>query len=417
MKKLIALFLAAILCFSLGACGGEAQTDGNVTQQPNDRFTITEDSVCSVLIKINPEFEIYLNENGKITIVEYLNADAEKAFSNVDVKSDDFEIGFRKLLDAAYENGYMNGNSVQITWTMYKSSNTDMDESSIVDGFAKVTEEFSNNTGIGFAVSAEGIVIVESTNGGKTEEQEQQQVSQEEEQVNLDERFTEYERDAHGNIIRTLEGVRGKDSLECFYDSDGNLTRELIETPDMREERLYKNGVLASSNVDYSDGSNRQTTFYANGQIATEKDETAEGVRYYERHYDESGNFTYSYDVAENGGSVETIYHENGNVASAVHHLFTGEYIEERYYEDGTMSYFHQIRADQTYMEQSYDTNGNITSDQRRELLSDGSYVERTYRPNGTIEFEYVYNTDGTVWYNEFDANGKQILEAQKQIQ
>ena len=347
MKKLFALLLVAVMCFSLGACDGEVQT----TQQTNDKFTITEDSVCSVFVKINPEFEIYLNENGKITIVEYLNEDAEKAFANVDVKSDDFEIGFRKLLDTAYESGYMNGNSVHITWTIYKSSNTDIDESIIVDGFAKVTEEFSNNTGIGFSVSAEDTVIVENANGGNTDKREQQQVSQGEEQDNLDERFTEYERDANGNIIRTLEGVRGDGGLECFYDSDGNVIREVIETPDMCEERLYTGGILASINVDFTNGSYHKLTYYTNGQIATEKYENAESVDRYEHHYDESGNFTYSYAVDTEGNSTETTYHKNGKEASIIHSFSDGGYVEERYYESEIMSYSYQLNTDKTYIE------------------------------------------------------------------
>lgn len=51
LKRIIHILLAVSVCISLVACG-ETPTNGDGTQQ-----SAVQDAVCSVMIKINPQFE------------------------------------------------------------------------------------------------------------------------------------------------------------------------------------------------------------------------------------------------------------------------------------------------------------------------------------------------------------------------
>jgi hypothetical protein len=82
MKKLIALFLAAALCFSLGACGGGTQTNSNGTQQGTEN---AQTLAIVVHIVINPEFKIHINNNGNVFDVECLNEDAKAVNETVSI--------------------------------------------------------------------------------------------------------------------------------------------------------------------------------------------------------------------------------------------------------------------------------------------------------------------------------------------
>ena len=129
MKKTIALFLTAILCFSFVACSSDAaeqNTDKkeNATDTENIIYTETAEVFenvgsnisCVVLISINPQVELYLDERGFITDVVYLNEDDQKAFDGTNVLLMYCDDGINQLLQAAQNSGYLNETStVEIT--------------------------------------------------------------------------------------------------------------------------------------------------------------------------------------------------------------------------------------------------------------------------------------------------------------
>lgn len=56
-----------------------------------------------------------MNDECFIVQINYLNEDAQQAFSDVNVLSDPFDEGVLKLLNTLYSKGYIKDNSVRIT--------------------------------------------------------------------------------------------------------------------------------------------------------------------------------------------------------------------------------------------------------------------------------------------------------------
>lgn len=97
LKRIIHILLAVSVCISIVACS-ETPTNGDGTQQ-----STVHDAVCSVMIKINPQFEVVLNDECCIVQINYLNEDAQQAFSDVNVLSDPFDEGVLKLLNTVFQ--------------------------------------------------------------------------------------------------------------------------------------------------------------------------------------------------------------------------------------------------------------------------------------------------------------------------
>lgn len=154
MKKLTALLLAMMMTLSLVACGSEVPMSSNGASPDGEKNPAPTNSVCSVWVKTNPEFLLYLDENGSIVELTSLNEDAKTAFEGVDVVNADFETGLRILLDTAYDAGYINGNELAIQWNI-SSSSAEFDEGVILEGFSNVTEAFAKEKNLDYSVGME----------------------------------------------------------------------------------------------------------------------------------------------------------------------------------------------------------------------------------------------------------------------
>lgn len=162
--------------------------------------------------------------------------------------------------------------------------------------------------------------------------------------INLDKtldlsRFSEIERDEDGNIIRTLEGERGSESMENFYNNKGVLVKEIVTYAEgskdirlydenqtiIKETRIEANGmeveVQYSSGIPYLhiirniDGTRVELTYGQGGVLLAEK------------HYDADGNL-----VDESNESQDTENVDNPNDKEMVITLNKDnwkEYLEE----------------------------------------------------------------------------------------
>ena len=63
-------------------------------------------------IKINPEFNLYLDSEGCIVYVEYLNEDAADLFETVDLTGQKLADGMETIVGAAEEKGYLTEQNV-----------------------------------------------------------------------------------------------------------------------------------------------------------------------------------------------------------------------------------------------------------------------------------------------------------------
>lgn len=81
--------------------------------------------VAVIHVKINPEFNLYLNAEESIVYVEYLNADAADLFETVDLTGQKLADGMETIVDAAEEKGYLTGQNevtTDVVWVQEKLS-------------------------------------------------------------------------------------------------------------------------------------------------------------------------------------------------------------------------------------------------------------------------------------------------------
>lgn len=73
----LALCLALILAASSAACGKKTDPSGTESGSAEESFEKPEQYASVLIITINPQFKLYLDENGKVLALEAMNEDAE----------------------------------------------------------------------------------------------------------------------------------------------------------------------------------------------------------------------------------------------------------------------------------------------------------------------------------------------------
>ena len=402
--------MAVSVCISLVACG-ETPTNGDGTQQ-----SAVQDAVCSVMIKINPQFEVVLNDECFIVQINYLNEDAQQAFSDVNVLSDPFDEGVLKLLNTLYSKGYIKDNSVRITWAMQDVENTEFDSSIIVNDFEKVIAEFSDKNNISVSVS-----MTDFNDFALQIEQQTGQwvdiidgIEPEDEWESLDN--ITIERDASGNIVKYIEtDTEGNQSI---YNAQKQLIRQLLKTENGYMEINYdENGQIIEND-------DRQTVdeWELADNITIERDSDGNVLRYIETDsrgskvtYNAQKQRVYAW-ICLDDGHAEIYYDENGQIATHTSFGNDGSVTEIYYYPSGNRKQTHTVFPNDEFLDIYYSESGIQTQRVSRINLPDGAYqVDYDTNADSITEYQYVYSPDGTVWYNIFDANGNQI--GQKQIQ
>lgn len=354
MKKLIALLLAVVMMLSLMACG---QTSGSGAQKEQD-FTVPEDSVCSVWVKINPEFELYINENATITALVCLNKDAEKAFKGIDVTGADFERGFRLLLDAVYEKGFVSNGEMQITWGVSRLTDAVFDDAVIVDGFARATESFSNENNLGLSASMKAM-DADKPKVEKEESQNEPTPPPIEEENPFGPDVEILERDADGHITKTREVDSAGSEVITTYDAEGRM--------------------LAITTI-RADGSvvEVKRTYCSDGTMNTEEINDYASDIYELWTYSEDGKSR----TADAGTYTKTeTFHENGLLASYACQAKPG-------YDLG----------DRTYEEYTYDENGQTLT--HHIIRTNGAHIKSTYHSENA--FTMVVEVNGVVDHTEY---------------
>lgn len=88
---------------------------------------IPDDLVYAAVIhvEINPEFNLYLDAEGCIVYVEYLNEDAADLFETVDLTGQKLADGMETIVDAAEEKGYLTGQNEVTTDVVWVQEATD----------------------------------------------------------------------------------------------------------------------------------------------------------------------------------------------------------------------------------------------------------------------------------------------------
>lgn len=215
--------------------------------------------------------------------------------------------------------------------------------------------------------------------------------------------FTETEYDENGNIIRTLEGVRGDGGIERFYSADGILIEELTAYSDGREEEtlFYSGGNVYTYTLKNADGTSLTTEYREDGTKAYITNCNTDGSKSIIA-FDQTEtkiSLTVKY---TDGSETETRFYENGSTLSVTKLYANGAYDVKKFGEDGTVT-----------EDISVDTNGNmvnnlspsaqsltdtnITDADALEIISQIAEIARKYGLAVSYKFgDYYYSYNGS---------------------
>ena len=151
VRDLGVFFCLAVMLFTVTSCGKEVsdQTIATTEQSSEERrdaeavmgtetaeafstekaggVGIPDGLVYAVVIhvKINPEFNLYVDAEECIVYVEYLNEDAADLFETVDLTGQKLADGMETIVGAAEEKGYLTGQNevtTDVVWVQEKLS-------------------------------------------------------------------------------------------------------------------------------------------------------------------------------------------------------------------------------------------------------------------------------------------------------
>lgn len=380
MKRIYLLFLA--LCLCLTACGS---TGSNVTSTPT--LVIPEDAGAPIAeaknckavlqVQVNPKFELYLNDEGKVIQVICLNDDAREAFANCEVIGQDSSDALQILLSAAQAQEYLTDSStVSITPVAIAE---DSPIQSTVDALPETIEYIRSKLNSAFSV------LINHTNEDESE-------------------------NPNGYKLRTRK--RGDILLLQYFRSDGTLAEEhaLYEavtcvTYFRPNETVYEVRYL------YLDGRFEQNFYNVNG-------------KFFAANYSSLGGTLAEFPV--NGGTM--VINDPMYYPDAANTL--------TFRADGTLASWRAERPSGTYREMKYDSKGVLVEEidhmagsatwKAEDIIMrfptiittytngvrssstgaspDGSSYSATYYPNGTPQYREVVLADGSIdreWYVE----------------
>lgn len=126
------------------------------------RVGIPDDLVYAAVIhvEINPEFNLYLDAEGCIVYVEYLNEDAADLFEIVDLTGQKLADGMETIVDAAEEKGYLTGQNEVMTDVVWVQEATDSGK------LEKVLQTISDSSGKKTCSACGGTGICAECGGG-----------------------------------------------------------------------------------------------------------------------------------------------------------------------------------------------------------------------------------------------------------
>ena len=186
VRDLGVFFCLAVMLFIVTSCGKEVsdQTIAATEQSSEERrdaeavmgtetveafstekagrVGIPDDLVYAAVIhvEINPEFNLYLDAEGCIVYVEYLNEDAADLFETVDLKGPKLADGMETIVDAAEEKGYLTGQNEVTTDVVWVQEATDSGK------LEKVLQTISDSSGKKTCSACGGTGICAECGGG-----------------------------------------------------------------------------------------------------------------------------------------------------------------------------------------------------------------------------------------------------------
>lgn len=186
VRDLGVFFCLAVMLFTVTSCGKEVsdqtiaateqsseesraaetvmwtETAETFSTEKAGRVGIPDDLVYAAVIhvEINPEFNLYLDAEGCIVYVEYLNEDAADLFETVDLTGQKLADGMDTIVDAAEEKGYLTGQNEVTTDVVWVQEATDSGK------LEKVLQTISDSSGKKTCSACGGTGICAECGGG-----------------------------------------------------------------------------------------------------------------------------------------------------------------------------------------------------------------------------------------------------------
>lgn len=170
MKRVLSIALALCLVLALVACGKSDTPPTETTSGDSAEGFVKPDQYASVLlVTINPQFRLYLDEEGKVLAVEAVNKDAEAIKSSISFENETFETVIEAIVTEANKSGFVKADAT-IAFEIVESKETDEAKADILAKAEKKTTDIATELEINIKVNISEIVPANDPTTSETEE-------------------------------------------------------------------------------------------------------------------------------------------------------------------------------------------------------------------------------------------------------
>lgn len=166
MKKILAILLAlSLICCLFAGCGGSSTDTSSGTASGEQTFQKPENYASVVKVTINPEFNLYLDENGFVLAVEPLNDDAKAITIKVTEENKEISTFVKELVSETKEKGFLKDNA-EIKVETEKAETL---AEKVAEAVAAIEETFKTEaSALGITVTVEVVEKEETTSSDVT---------------------------------------------------------------------------------------------------------------------------------------------------------------------------------------------------------------------------------------------------------
>ena len=176
----LALCLALLLAAGGAACGKKTDPPGTESGSAEESFEKPEQYDSVLVITINPQFRLYLDENGKVLELEAMNEDAESMKDSIDFENQSYETVIETIVTSAYQKGFVKENAT-IKLEIAESSGTGTAQAEILAQAEKKVTDTAD--GLNITVNVEESRPDNDSDSTESRDEESQESSETESQV------------------------------------------------------------------------------------------------------------------------------------------------------------------------------------------------------------------------------------------
>ena len=367
-KRSYTLLVALVMVFLLCACSSQKVNIEQRIQEGVEQLSSVENCHLVLRIVINPQLDLYLNDEGVVLKAEAGNKDGESLLAEVDLAGLSYHDAVTAVLATAEKQNHLPKNAVvQIAVLASADGPLSMEETQqleqVVADYSQQLKPAVDQSVVVAADCGADLVQIENLENGDVFYSFFSSMERIREICyGADGSYTEwvYENRQTGSIITVkADGTRWEDHLA--YEGD-QLVCYSRQTPDgLEESTYYNNGATKLHKRVMSDGSFEEMEYYENGNQKTHKMLWSDGSSG-EVQFDENGVKTYSNEICEDYSHV-AYYYPNGNFKSSLVTYSDGRIQEQQFYENGGIKYSKDSFPDGTVWEHYYDEDGTKIDD------------------------------------------------------